>query len=188
MLHSGAGLARRKRPRWAQFPGHNCWPNLQLSGVRPGPPRSTLDGVRGRLVPRFGERLRRPRPPSVRRAGLPGGTWRSTSHADGQPGSGPLLDRHGHAVGVLTGARPIGAAESVTFAVPIDRVRAVLQRVPPTGRLATPTASLRRGGGRTARRPAQTPCPSCLIARSVTDRCRVRRGPGGARTRSGPPA
>jgi serine protease DegQ len=52
---------------------------------------------------------------------------------------GPLLNRHGHAIGVLTSdARPAGAAGSMIFAVPIDRVKAVLRSVLPTSIVAEP--------------------------------------------------
>jgi S1-C subfamily serine protease len=54
---------------------------------------------------------------------------------------GPLLNRHGHAIGLLTSeARPAGAAGSTVFAVPIDRVKAVLRSVLlPTSIVAGPT-------------------------------------------------
>jgi serine protease Do len=82
--------------------------------------------------------------PAVDR-GLATATVRATGRATGgnltvdlsprpEAWGGPLLDRHGHAIGILTGdARPVGAAESMTFAIPIDRVKAVLRSVSPTG-------------------------------------------------------
>ena len=52
---------------------------------------------------------------------------------------GPVLDRRGHAIGVLTGDAPsAGAGEPTSFAVPIDRVKAVLRSVPRTGVVAGP--------------------------------------------------
>ena len=52
---------------------------------------------------------------------------------------GPVLDRQGHAIGVLTGdAQAAGAGEPMSFAVPIDRVKAVLRSVPRTGVVAGP--------------------------------------------------
>jgi serine protease Do len=46
----------------------------------------------------------------------------------------PVLNRRGHAVGVLTSdARSGGVTRSMTFAVPIDRVKAVLRGLPSAG-------------------------------------------------------
>lgn len=47
---------------------------------------------------------------------------------------GPLLNRRGQAIGVLTsGGRSADTARSMSFAVPIDRVKAVLRNVPVVG-------------------------------------------------------
>ena len=77
--------------------------------------------------------------------GIAAATVRATGKATGgdlmvdlPPGpealGAPLLNRRGQAVGVLTSAaRSGGAARSMTFAVPIDRVKAVLRSLPTAG-------------------------------------------------------
>ena len=54
---------------------------------------------------------------------------------------GPLLNRRGQAIGVLTSGGPGGAQRSTTFAVPIDRVKAVLRDLPSTAGATGPVTS-----------------------------------------------
>jgi serine protease Do len=53
----------------------------------------------------------------------------------------PLLNRRGQAIGVLTSGGPGGAQRPTTFAVPIDRVKAVLRGLPSTAGATGPAAS-----------------------------------------------
>jgi S1-C subfamily serine protease len=97
---------------------------------------------------------------SVLAAGPPGrdreltvATVRATGAATGgnlavdfatRPGGwgGPLLNRRGQAIGVLTDAGGAGGAQrSTTFAVPIDRVKGLLRNLPWAAISAWPTTS-----------------------------------------------
>jgi serine protease Do len=100
-----------------------------------------------------GEPVLTPGPPGRDRE-LTVATLRATGAATGgnlavdlSPGpegwGGPLLNRHGQAIGVLTsdtrGAG--GAPRSTTFAVPVDRVKAVLRNLPWAAISAWPASS-----------------------------------------------